>query len=438
MPSGSTCAARPHERPAGVTRARQAVTTTRATPAWRRVVWIVLDGVGAGALPDAAAYGDAGANTLGHLAAALPAHRPAPLHAPALARLGLGNVTPIAGVPATARPLGTWGRARERAAGKDTTVGHWELAGVIVEEAFATWPDGFPAAAVARWQRAARLPGVLGNCAASGTEIIARLGAEHLRTGWPILYTSADSVWQVAAHEERFGRARLYDCCLAARPIAEALGVARVIARPFTGDPAADTPFRRTDGRRDYAQPPPAPTVLVHLQRAGVPTIGIGKIASIFAGIGIDETRPAADNAAALDALDCELARGTRGLLFCNLIDFDQLYGHRRDVAGFAAAIEAFDAALPGLLARLGDDDLLLVTADHGNDPTYRGTDHTREHVPVLAWAPGRGAPPPLGTRESFADCGATVLEALTGRADGVPGRSFAAALAGAAAPAAP
>ncbi len=384
-----------------------------------RVIWMVLDGVGAGAAVDAAAFGDTGANTLGNLASAFAAVTGRPLAIPRLARLGLGNVTSMTGVPACARNggRGACGRARERSRGKDTTVGHWEMAGVVVEEAFATFPDGFPSEHVARWVRENDLPGVLGNRPASGTAILDELGAEHLRSGKPILYTSADSVWQVAAHEEAFGLERLDRICRSARRLCDELRVARVIARPFVGDPARGEPFRRTYHRKDHSQPPPSPTYLDVLADAGVPTVGVGKIASIYAGRGIAESVESAGNADGLRIVTERVARGGAGLLFCNLVDFDMLYGHRRDVRGFGEALEELDVALGPILDAMTSEDLLLITADHGNDPTFRGTDHTREDVPILIYTPAADAPGPieLGTRDTFADVGATVVHALLG-----------------------
>ncbi|MGD9765054.1 MAG: phosphopentomutase [Candidatus Binatia bacterium] len=394
-----------------------------------RAAWIVLDGVGAGALPDAGAYGDAGANTLGNLSRALAASGRM-LRLPALQRCGLGNVTAIAGVPPlrAREGCGAYGTALEQSAGKDSTVGHWELAGVIVRDAFATYPRGFPADTVAAWAAENDLPGVLGNCPASGTEIMAQLGEEHVRSGRPILYTSADSVWQVAAHEEHFGLERLYAVCHSARRYADALRVARVIARPFRGDPAGGVPFARTAGRKDISVVPPAPTVLGALQDAGVATLGIGKIGNLFADQGLDENLDTRDNAQGLAVLRGLLAERRPGLLFCNLVDFDMSYGHRRDVRGFADALEAFDAALAELVEMLDDTTLLLITADHGNDPTHHGTDHTREYAPVLAVTGTRvGGGQWLGVRQTFGDVGATVFEALTGsiRPAHLAGRSF-------------
>lgn len=389
-----------------------------------RVILIVLDGVGAGELPDAAAYGDAGSNTLGNLAREYERRKRHPLQLPNLARLGLGRITPMSGIdPGEARE-GAYGRATELSQGKDTTSGHWEMAGLVVREAFPTYPNGFPADVVDRWARECSLPGVLGNKTASGTEIIEELGEEHIATGKPILYTSADSVWQVAAHETAFGLQRLYDICKAARRICDELRVGRVIARPFIGTHASQrdghgrkgspNPFQRTYNRKDYALVPFGATYLDTLREGGVKTVGIGKISSIYAGRGIDESRDTAGNVDGVKTLLKTLREEPRGLVFCNLIDFDMLYGHRRDVEGFGAALEEFDRVLPEIRKALGPRDLLLISADHGNDPTYRGTDHTREYVPVLAYSPAMAAQAvDLGICPSFADLGATAIDGL-------------------------
>jgi phosphopentomutase len=386
-----------------------------------RVIWIVLDGVGAGELPDAEAYGDQGSNTLGNLARAFRKSAGRSLRLPNLEAWGLGNITRMEGVAPRkgGQGEGAYGRAVERSRGKDTTSGHWEMAGLIVRKAFITFPDGFPEEVVQRWCKENGLPGVLGNKAASGTEIIEELGPEHLRTGKPILYTSADSVWQIAAHEEAFGLERLYAISKSARKIADELQLGRVIARPFVGDPAKGTPFKRTYNRKDYAQLPFAPTVLDELVACGIPTLGLGKISSIYCGRGIQENIDTAGNTDGLKHLLEQLDVRKRGLLFCNLIDFDMLYGHRRDVAGFAGALEEFDRFIPELKKKMNSRDLVIVASDHGNDPTYRGTDHTREYIPLLAYTPpqqGQQGPIDLGVRDSFADVGATVFEALTSR----------------------
>lgn len=384
-----------------------------------RVILVVLDGVGAGELPDAGSYSDTGSNTLGNLAREFTKKTGKTLSLPHLEKLGIGNITSISGVPAR-KPgagMGAYGKARELSRGKDTTSGHWEMAGLVVDRAFETFPNGFTDEIVSRWVKECGLPGVLGNKAASGTEIIEELGAEHVRTGKPILYTSADSVWQIAAHEESFGLERLYQISKVARKICDELGISRVIARPFVGDPTKGIPFKRTYNRKDLAQLPFGRTILDLLVEAGVSTLGIGKISSIYAGKGIQKNIDTAGNTDGIRVLLEQMDATKDGLIFCNLIDFDMLYGHRRDVVGFAHALEEYDRAMPEILSKMGPRDLLLMTADHGNDPTYRGSDHTREFIPLLAYSPATSAPAPvdLGERASFSDVGATVVEALLG-----------------------
>jgi len=380
-----------------------------------RVFLVVLDSVGVGALEDAAAYGDAGANTLGHVA-----ERCGGLQLPNLEKLGLGNILPVAGVPPAAAPLASWGRMAEMSKGKDTIAGHWEMMGIVLDKAFALFPQGFPADLIEDLLRRTGVAGILGNKAASGTEIIAELGAEHVRTGRPIVYTSADSVLQVAAHEEVIPLERLYDICLRARALCDERRIGRVIARPFTGRAGS---FRRTANRRDYPMLPPGKTALDLLQAHGLETAGIGKIDNIFAGQGIGRSRPSHSDAEGMALLLEETGALRRGLAFANLVDFDMLYGHRNDARGYGAALEAFDRELGRLLPRLAGSDLLLITADHGCDPTFPGTDHTREYAPLLAHGPGRPAAP-LGVRASFADVGASILEAF-GVEHSFPGRSF-------------
>ncbi|MBU6153840.1 MAG: phosphopentomutase [Bdellovibrionales bacterium] len=381
----------------------------------KRAFWIVMDGLGVGASPDAREFGDEGANTLSNLSSAILKLRGTPLKIPNLMKLGIHEVTPIAGVTSFPKITGAFGRAREASQGKDTTSGHWEMAGLPVAKAFPVYESGFPKALVDRWIKENNLPGVLGNCAASGTEIIEKLGEEHMRTGKPILYTSADSVWQVAAHEESFGLERLYSVCKSARKLVDELNLGRVIARPFVGNPEKGTPFKRTYNRKDYAQLPFGPTILDHLVSKNIPVLGVGKISNIFAGMGVPENIDTAGNTDGLDVtLDCLKTRDS-GLIYVNLIDFDMLYGHRRDVPGFATALEEFDVALGTLMKNCSDSDLILLTADHGNDPTFRGTDHTREFVPVLAYQKNTKGPIPLGTRSSFADMGSTLVHFFTG-----------------------
>ena len=369
----------------------------------RRAVILVLDGVGVGAAPDAAAYGDAGSDTLGNLARARGG-----LSLPNLAAAGLGNIAPIRGVTPTSAPQGAWGRMRPASAGKDSTTGHWEIAGIHLQRPFPTYPDGFPAELLDAFARATGR-GVIGNVAASGTEIIARLGEQHEATGKWIVYTSADSVFQIAAHEAVVPVPELYAACEAARSLlAFPHDVARVIARPFVGSAGA---FSRTANRRDYALAPPEETLLDDLAAAGVPRAGVGKVDDLFARRSL-RARHTEGNADGIAAILDWLAGEQGGLLFANLVDFDTLYGHRNDPAGFERALREFDDALPALRAALRDDDLLFITADHGNDPTTSSTDHAREFVPMLAL--GEAVHPvPVGDRETFADLGATVAEWL-------------------------
>lgn len=381
-----------------------------------RVILIILDSVGCGALPDADRYGDEGSNTLLHTAEAVGG-----LHLPHLADLGLGRILPLPGVIPVEKPRGSYGRMAERSAGKDTTTGHWEMMGLVLDRPFPTYPHGFPPQVIEAFSRAIGRP-VLGNVPASGTEIIARLGEEHLRTGYPIVYTSADSVFQVAAHEEVIPLEELYAICQTARRLLVGEhGVARVIARPFVGRPGA---FRRTEHRRDFSLPPPRPTALDWLVEQGLPVWAVGKIEDIFAGRGITKAYHSADNQESVD-LTLKLMRTVeRGLIFTNCVDFDMLYGHRNDPAGYARALEEFDARIPELLEALRPGDLLLLAGDHGCDPVTPSTDHSREYVPLLAVGPAVRSGVNLGTRSTFADVGATVGDWLTGR---VPpaGRSF-------------
>jgi phosphopentomutase len=383
----------------------------------RRIFVLVLDSLGVGALPDAGRFGDAGTHTLDHLAEAAGG-----LAVPRLAALGLGAIEGVHAVPRAERPEGCYGRMAELSPGKDTSTGHWEMMGCPLERAFPVFPEGFPEEVIDEFVRRCELPGVLWNRPASGTEVIERLGVEHLASKKPIVYTSADSVFQIAAHEEAFGLERLYRCSAVAREILDPLGVGRVIARPFVGEPGS---FRRTYNRRDYSLPPPRETVLDRLTAAGVPVVGVGKIHDIFAGRGVARSVHTEGNEDGMRAT-LELARELeRGLVFVNLVDFDMLYGHRRDAAGYRRALESFDRELVALERVLRPGDLLVLTADHGNDPTFvRTTDHTREYVPLLAEGPGLARGVDLGTRESFADLGATVAEAL-GLARRGPGRSF-------------
>ncbi len=386
-----------------------------------RAFLLIMDSFGIGGAPDAAAYCDAGANTLGHIADACLSGRvtgrSGPLTLPTLDSLGLGmaargstdtNVVLSAGTQVT----GAWGIGVEVSKGKDTPSGHWELAGVPVPFDWAYFPNtspAFPPELIAALCQAAHLPGILGDCHASGTEIIAQLGEAHIRTGKPIVYTSADSVMQIAAHEQSFGLERLYDLCQTARKLLNATPgkpVGRVIARPFVGSSAAD--FTRTGNRRDYAVPPPEPTILDRAKTAGRAVIAIGKISDIYAGSGVTHAIKASGNAALFDAtLEAQANAPDDALVITNFVDFDMLYGHRRDVAGYAAALEAFDRRLPEFIAAMQPGDLAIITADHGCDPTWPGTDHTRENVPILAFGPNVTAGR-IGKR-GFADVGETL-----------------------------
>jgi len=368
----------------------------------RRAVLIVLDGVGIGALPDAAAYGDAGANTLLHVAEAVGG-----LQLPILQRLGLGNILSLPGVPASPAPQAAYGRMAERSAGKDSTTGHWEIAGVRQSQPFPTYPEGFPEALLAEFTaRTGYRP--LGNLAISGTEVLRRYGEEHLRSGQPIVYTSVDSVFQIAAHEAVIPVEDLYALCRTTRVLLNPWRIGRVIARPFVGSCAAD--FRRTPRRHDFSLPPTAPTLLDRLLEAGLPVAGVGKVGDLFAGRGLSSSRPSESNRHGMELILEAMQAQESGLIFTNLVDFDMEYGHRLDAAGFARALAEFDAWLPRLLAQLDHEDLLLITADHGCDPTTPGTDHSREYVPLLAWRAGGGGGD-LGTRDGFDDVAATLAQ---------------------------
>ena len=366
---------------------------------FRRAIVVVADGVGCGGAHDAAAYGDAGADTLGNLSRAVGG-----LRLPNLEALGLGRLTAVAGVAPVSAPRGAWGAMAEASVGKDTITGHWEMAGLVTTRAMATYPKGFPPE-ITEPLRAAAGRGLIGNRPASGTAIIDELGPQHLATGDLILYTSADSVLQIAAHEAVVPLDELYRICRAARVIADRDQIGRVIARPFVGAPGA---FRRTYNRRDYALVPPAPTLLDRLRGADLPVIGLGKISDIFAGRGLSRSIHSEGNDDGMRLALEALAELPRGLLFVNLVDFDMLYGHRNDAAGFAQALAALDGWLPRLEGALGPGDVVFITADHGNDPTTPGTDHTRERVPLLAFGPGV-RPVPLQTRTSFCDLGQTI-----------------------------
>ncbi|HMJ08241.1 MAG TPA: phosphopentomutase [Pyrinomonadaceae bacterium] len=374
------------------------------TKRFGRVCLMVLDSAGIGEMPDAAEWGDAGADTIGNIL------KSRQVSLPHLRALGLGNIRPLEGLPAAGSPSGSYGKCALRSNGKDTTTGHWEMAGIILKKAFPTFPNGFPPRVIDRFVAETGIPGVLGNIPASGTEIIKELGEEHVRTGKPIVYTSADSVFQIAAHEEIIPVERLYEMCHIARAILDGEDrVGRVIARPFLGT-AADN-FKRTENRHDYAVPPPEKNLLPLLKNNGLDVVCIGKIASIYDSMGVTEDLTAKNNDQTVDQTINALRDDSRGLIFSNLVDFDMLYGHRRDTEGYAKALEHFDSRLPEIFEAMRPDDLLILTADHGNDPTKEGSDHTREYAPLLAFGRWATAGVDLGTRYSLADIGQTIAQ---------------------------
>jgi phosphopentomutase len=369
-----------------------------------RMIWIVLDSVGVGELPDAAAYGDVGRDTLGHIA------RSRPLNLPNLVRLGLANIKPLANLAPPENPVGSYGKSSTVSPGKDTTTGHWEMAGIWLAQASPVYPLGFPKSLMEEFERQIGRR-TLGNKPASGTEIIKELGEEHVRTGFPIVYTSGDSVFQIAAHEDVIPIAELYRMCEIARKLLDGPNrVARVIARPFTGTAGN---FRRTERRHDYAVEPPRPMLLDVLTEANIPVFGVGKVHDIYNGRGVDDYVTTKNNADGMAKLSEALIQRPHGLIFANLVDFDMLYGHRKDVEGFARSLEEFDALLGPFLAALRSSDLLLITADHGcdPDPVNPTTDHSREYVPILAYSPSMTSGINLGTRSTLADMGQTVAE---------------------------
>ncbi len=369
----------------------------------RKIILIVLDSVGIGALPDADLFGDYHCNTLGNCSRAVGG-----INLPNLGQMGLGLLTDISGVPPVDKPLACYGRMKERSPGKDTTTGHWELAGIILERPFPVYPDGFPPEIIEPFKKKIGRQ-ILGNKAASGTAIIEELGEEHMRTGYPIVYTSADSVFQIAAHEEVIPLEELYRMCRIARELLTGRHeVGRVIARPFIGLPGS---FKRTANRHDYSVKPPSPTVLDLLLDNGLEVVGVGKIRDIFAGKGISRSLPTTGNDDGINKTLAAMRENFSGLVFTNLVDFDQLYGHRNDPRGYAAALEEFDRRLPEIINHLRSKDVLIITADHGTDPTTPGTDHTREYVPLLVYGPGLKQGVNLGERESFSDVAATVAE---------------------------
>ena len=382
----------------------------------KRVFLVVLDSVGVGALPDAEKYGDVGANTLGHILEQIS------VKLPFMSGMGLGKIPGIA-YPVPMNAAGAYGRAAEVSPGKDTTTGHWELMGITLEQAFPTYPNGFPEDVMDAFEKAVGRK-ALGNYPASGTAILEELGEVHMKTGCPIVYTSADSVFQIACHEDVVPVEILYSWCEAARAILQGKhGVGRVIARPFTG--AGKGAFTRTERRHDFSLLPIGRSLLDAMSENGLFTIGVGKIEDIFCMKGLTESDHAAGNDACIASMLSIMKREFTGLVFVNLVDFDMLHGHRRDVAGYAAALEAFDTRLPEIQSRMTEDDLLIITADHGCDPTHHGTDHTREYIPILAWHKGMTGLTDVGTRGSYADIAATIAE-LFGLPERFGAKSFA------------
>ncbi len=387
-----------------------------------RIIWVVLDSVGIGELPDAAEYGDVGRNTLGHIAESRP------MEIPHLVRLGLANIAPLKYQRPSASPLGAYGKGATRSPGKDTTTGHWEMAGVWLEQAFPVYKKGFPREVIEEFEKQIGRK-TIGNKPASGTEILKELGAEHVRTGKPIVYTSGDSVFQIAAHEEVIPVAELYRMCETARKLLDGPHrVGRVIARPFTGTPGT---FTRTPRRHDYAVDPPKPMLLDVLGERKVSVFGIGKIHDIYNGRGVPEFVTTRNNADGMEKLTAAIKERKSGLIFCNLVDFDMLYGHRKDVEGFAQSLEEFDRMLGDFLPLLSLSDMLMITADHGcdPDPRWETTDHSREYVPIVVYSPGSGAGVNLGVRDTLADMGQTGAENFGGMI--AHGESFLSAIRG-------
>ncbi|MGI6584368.1 MAG: phosphopentomutase [Lutisporaceae bacterium] len=381
-----------------------------------RVILIVLDSVGIGEMPDAGLYGDSGSNTLGNIAKKVKNFRLKNLEA-----LGIGNIDKSLGLQIAEKPAGSFGRAKEASPGKDTTTGHWEIAGVTLTRAFPTFPEGFPQELIDSFEKSIGVK-ILGNEAASGTEIITRLGDKHVETGYPIIYTSADSVFQIAAHEEVIPLPKLYEICEKARALLkDEYAVGRVIARPFLGKNGS---YKRTSNRRDFSLKPIRKTMLDIIVENGMNVTAVGKIEDIFAGEGITEAVHTKDNMEAVDEILKYMAEGKKGLIFANLVDFDMLYGHRNDTEGYAGALASFDNRLPEIFAAMKDSDMLIITADHGCDPTTSSTDHSREYIPILVYGRHVRQGADIGTRESFSDIGATVLDFL-GLPIEIDGKSF-------------
>jgi len=382
----------------------------------KRVIIIVIDSVGVGYMDDAAEFGDIGANTLGNTA-----EKVGGLNLPNLKKLGLGNIIDVKGVDPVRHPAGKFGKISEASKGKDTMTGHWEMMGIISEKPFPLYPDGFPEKIINEFKERTGVKGILGNIAASGTEIIKELGAEHIRSGFPIIYTSGDSVFQIAAHNDIIPLNKLYEYCVQAREMCDNYKIGRVIARPFIGTEGS---FNRTVDRRDYPMIPPGDTILDLIEKSGFVVSGIGKIEDIYARKGVSRAIHTKNNKDGMDVLSREMSITKEGLIFVNLVDFDMLYGHRRNVKGYAAALEEFDKMLGDFFGLLEKDDVLVITADHGCDPTFRGTDHTREFIPLLVYSI-KITPEDLGIRETFSDIGVSTLHHLGINNTGFPGKSF-------------
>lgn len=371
---------------------------------FNRICLIILDSVGIGEMPDSESWGDKGADTLGNTL------KTRKVNLTNMQQLGLGNIRELNDLPAIENPIGNYGKCTLKSNGKDTTTGHWELAGIILKKAFPTFPNGFPKEVIDEFTKAAKVPGVLANVPASGTEVIKQFGAEHMATGKPIVYTSADSVFQIAAHEEVIPIERQYEICEIARKILHGeTEVGRVIARPFIGDEAHG--YTRTGNRHDYAVPPPNDNLLPILKNKNLDVVCVGKVASVYDSVGVTEDLIAKNNEQSISQTINALNADTRGLIFSNLVDFDMLFGHRRDAEGYARALEYFDERLPEIIDALKGDDLLIITADHGNDPTFRGSDHTREYTPLLVYGKNAKHGVNLGARQSLSDIGQTIAE---------------------------
>ncbi|MCS7202238.1 MAG: phosphopentomutase [Dictyoglomus sp.] len=383
----------------------------------KRVILIILDGVGIGELPDAYKYNDQGSNTLANIASVIGG-----LSLPNLERLGLSNIHPILGIKPQEKPLSYFGKMAEKSPGKDTTTGHWEIAGLILDKPFPTYPNGFPKEIIEKFEREIGRK-ILGNYKASGTEIIESLGEEHMKTGYPIVYTSADSVFQIAAHEDIIPIEELYRMCEIARNILQGEhGVARVIARPFLGKKGN---FYRTPRRRDFSLPPPRKTLLDYLKEKGKDVIGIGKIEDIFAGRGLTLSLHSDNNKEGMENIIKAMKILKEGMIFANLVDFDMVYGHRNNIEGFAKALEEFDGFLPQIMSLLKDEDMLIITADHGCDPTTESTDHSREYVPLLIYSPGFLKSGFLGIQSSFSNLGKTIADYFKIEENELDGESF-------------